>query len=299
MKRSIFHTLVSLTFTVAMFAQDPQPSQDGWRKFGEAQEPASHGPQQSSASIAPSQLTLPAGTFITVRVNDALSSDRNQPGDAFTATLSQPLVAQGYVVALRGQTVGGRIADVQQAGRFKGTSRLGLELTDLSLADGQQMPVRTELIQYTGGTSTRRDATALAAATGIGAAIGAGVGGGFGAGVGALAGAAASTVGVLVTRGRPTLVYPEDTLVFRIMEPATISTDAAQQAFQIVRQEDYEPGLQSRPSIRPVPPPYYYGYGPARPYYYDPYFYGPSLFIYSHPGFGFGHGSHGGFHGGH
>ncbi len=283
-----------------MFAQTPQPSQEGWRKFREAQDPAPRDLQQSSASTAPSQLMLPAGTFITVRVNDLLSSDRNQPGDAFTAILSQPLVAQGYVVARRGQLIGGRIADAQKAGRVKGTSRLALELTDLGLADGQQMPVRTELIQYTGGASAGRDATAVAATTGIGAAIGAAAGGGFGAGVGALAGAAASSVGVLVTRGRATVVYPEDTLVFRTMAPVTISTDAAQQAFQMVRQQDYEPGLQSRPSVRPVPPPpYYYGYGPARPYHYDPYFYGPSLFIYSHPGFGFGHGSHGVFHGGH
>lgn len=298
MKRGVFHTLVWLTFAVAMFAQEPQPRQGGLGRFGEYQDPGPQYPPQSSALIAPSQLTLPAGTFITVRANDTLSSNRNQPGDAFTATLSQPLIAQGYVIARRGETIGGRVADAQKAGRIKGTSRLGLELTDLSLVDGQQMPVRTELIQYAGGTSVGRDATAVATTTGIGAAIGAAADGGFGAGVGALAGAAASTIGVLVTRGRTTVVYPEDTLIFRTMVPVTISTDAAQQAFRMVRQEDYEPTLQRRAAVRRAPPPpYYNGYGRPWPYSYDPYFYGPSLFIYSHPGIGLGHGFHGGFHG--
>jgi len=293
-----FRTLLGLAFAAAMFAQEPQPSQGGWPRFGESQDPAPPDPLQSAASVAPSQLMLPAGTFITVRPNDTLSSDHNQPGDAFTATLSQPLIARGYVIALRGQTIGGRIVDAQKAGRVKGTSRLGLELTDLSLVDGQQMPVRTELIQYTGGTSAGRDATAVAATTGIGAAVGAAANGGFGSGVGALAGAAASTIGVLVTRGRTTVVYPEATLTFRTTGPITISTDGAQQAFRIVRQEDYEPIPLRRAVVRLAqPPPYYYGYGRPWPHYYDPYSYGPNLFIYSHPGIGFGHSFHGGFHG--
>ena len=35
---------------------------------------------------------MPAGTWITVRVNQPISSDHNQQGDPFTATLAQPLV---------------------------------------------------------------------------------------------------------------------------------------------------------------------------------------------------------------
>src|SRR5438045_2355712 len=40
----------------------------------------------------PSRLTVRPGTYLTVRVNQWLSSDRNQQGDAFTATLQQPLI---------------------------------------------------------------------------------------------------------------------------------------------------------------------------------------------------------------
>ncbi|MBI4460078.1 MAG: hypothetical protein HY648_08480 [Acidobacteria bacterium] len=239
-----------------------------------------------------SQLTLPAGAWITVRVNQPLSSDQNQPGDAFTGTLAQPLVVNGLVVARRGQTIGGRIAEALKAGRAKGTSRLGLELTEISIVDGQQLPVLTQLIEFQGGTSVGQDATAIATAAGIGAAIGAAADGGFGAGMGAIAGAAASTIGVLVTRGKPTVIYPESLLTFRTLAPLAIYTEQSEQAFQPVSQQDYEPQRLERRAARPVlaPRPYssgtiYYG-GPrvfihSRPRFFSSY--GSSVFVYSSP----------------
>jgi hypothetical protein len=223
-------------------------------------------------------------------VNEPLSSDHSRPGDIFTATLAQPLVADGFVIARRGQTIAGRVAEAQKAGRVKGTSRLGLELTEISLVDGQLLPVRTQLIDYAGGASLGRDATAVATTTGVGAAIGAAAEGGFGAGVGALAGAAASTIGVLVTRGRATLVHLEATVTFRTFEPVTISTERAGHAFQQVRQEDYEPRQLQRRVVSPptlYPPPFYYSsfYWP-----YSPFFYGPTFFVYSRPVFFHGRG---------
>jgi hypothetical protein len=203
-------------------------------------------PAGQSPGDPPSQLTLPAGTWVSVRVDQILSSDRNLPGDVFSVTLAQPLVANGFVVARRGQTMSGRVAEAVKAGRVKGTSRLGLELTDVTLADGQVLPVRTQLVQYSGGTSQGRDATAIGTATGIGAAIGAAANGGVGAGVGAAAGAAASTIGVLLTRGRPTEVYPEEMLTFRTLEPLTIATERSSLAFVPVRQEDYASETQCR-----------------------------------------------------
>src|SRR6266851_3509025 len=55
----------------------------------------------------PSRLNIRPGTYVTVRINQWLSSDRNQQGDAFFASLATPLVVDGVVVAQRGQTVAG------------------------------------------------------------------------------------------------------------------------------------------------------------------------------------------------
>jgi hypothetical protein len=239
----------------------------------------------------PSQLTINPGTFVAVRVNEPLSSDRNQPGDAFSATLARPVVVDGVVVAERGQVVGGRVVETEKAGRVKGVSRLGVELTDLSVADGRQVHIRTQLISRSGPTSQGRDAAAVAGTTGMGAAIGAAADWGRGAAIGAGVGAAAGAIGVLLTRGRETVIYPESVLTFRVEEPVTISTERAPQAFRYVERDDYDRPNELQPRPAPVragcgpygcpPPPYYYYGAPGYPYFYGSGFafnYGPRFY---------------------
>lgn len=268
---------------------------------------------QASAAPAeqmaiPPQLTIKAGTFVTVRVNQPLSSDRNQQGDAFSATLARPLVVDGVVVAEHGQVVAGRVVETEKAGRVRGVSRLAVELTELSLVDGQQFPIKTQLINRAGPTSTGRDAGAIAATTATGAAVGAAADWGRGAAIGAGVGAAAGTIGVLLTRGHETVIDPESVLTFRIESPVTFSTERASQVFRYVEREDYDRpnGLQTRPRVVRTgcgpygcpPPSLYY----AAPFYYGPGYYGPGLGLYSGPGFYygsgfyFGRGFHRGFH---
>jgi hypothetical protein len=235
-----------------------------------------------------------------------LSSDKNQAGDGFSATLTRPLVVDGVVVAQRGQIVGGRVAEAQKAGRVTGVSRLAVQLSDLTLVDGQQVPIETELTHLTGPTSKARDAGAIAGTTAVGAGVGAAAGWGVGAAIGAGAGAIVGTVGVLVTRGRPTVIYPESLLTFRLSEPITISTDRAPQAFQYVATNEY-----NRPSGAQGPPPPSgwtckgYGYGwplpvaTPPPYYYYPYYpyypypWGVSVGLGWGPGFFYGRGFYG------
>lgn len=206
----------------------------------------------------------------------------------FSATLASPVVVDGVVVAQRGQMVAGRVVEVQKAGRVEGVSRLGIELTELTLADGQQVPLRTQLIGRSGPTSEGRDAAAIGATTATGAAIGAAAGWGTGAAIGAGAGAAAGVIGVLLTRGHPTVIYPESVLTFRIESPVTISTDHAPQAFRYVTPDDYQQQqyaqAQPAPYARPAPPApayYYRYYGPA----WYPYYWGPSFAFFYGPGF--------------
>jgi hypothetical protein len=237
-------------------------------------------------------LTIAPGTYITIRTSQVLSSDHNQQGDPFTATLVKPVVVDGIIVADRGQVIQGRVSEAQKAGRTEGTSRLGLELTDITLVDGHQAPIRTQLVSRNGSTSVGRDAAAIGTTTALGAMIGAAAGWGRGAAIGAGAGAAAGIAGVMLTRGNPTVVYPEQVLTFQLDTPVTVSTEHAPQAFRDVGPGDYQqPNDEPRMQRRPPPPAYYGpGYGPGYygyPYGY-PYYYGPSI------GFSFGYGR---FHG--
>ena len=191
-------------------------------------------------TLPPASLTIPAGTVLSVRINEFLSSDSNQVGDRVTATLQQPVVVNGYVVARRGQMLVGQVEAAQKAGRVKGTSQLGIELTDLTIADGQSRPILTELWKGSGGTSHGADAATIGGTTALGAAIGSIADWGRGAAIGAGAGAAAGIGAVLLTRGRPTVIPPETWLTFRLKEPVTVDTTQSARAFLPVSQYDYD-----------------------------------------------------------
>jgi len=285
------------------FAQRPNYAQyPNYSSQGPA--PQGQGPQALPPQPpVPAQLTIKTGTFVTVRVNQFLSSDRSHPGDAFTATLVRPIVVDGVIVAQRGQTIGGVVKEAQKAGRVEGVSRLGVQLTDLTLVDGQQVPIQSQLITRNGDTSVGRDVAGVGVTTATGAAIGAAVNGGVGAGVGAGAGLIVGTIGVLLTRGRPTYITPESVLTFRVEAPITIATDRAPYAFRYVDPNEYDrPNNNGGPQVgyRPPPAPYYgYGYPYAYGYPYYPYPYWGGIGFGFYPGFYYGRGFYGrGFYGG-
>jgi hypothetical protein len=282
MHKKIFTTALTLAFLAApAFAQDRPTVEQVQKQLADGA--AAPADQQADMQPIPSRLTIKAGTYVTVRLNEILSSDRSMVGDAFTATLTKPIVVDGVVVAQGGQNVTGRVTEAKKAGRVSGTSRLGVQLIELPVVDGQQLPIQSELLTRNGTTSTGRDAGAVAATTGVGAAIGAGVNGGVGAGVGAGAGLVVGLAGVLLTRGNPTVIFPETMLTFRVNQDVTVSTDHSAQAFRYVQPADYE---QAAPALvrRPMPPRPAYGYAPGYypygyPYYGGYPYWGPGIYF--------------------
>jgi hypothetical protein len=156
-------------------------------------------------------------------LGQSISSDRETSGDAFTATLTEPLVVDGYVIAERGARVEGRVLDSSRGGRVKGVANLSIHLTRFTTADGQKIDIQTDVFEKQATSSTRNDAAKVGAATAIGAAIGAIAGGGKGAAIGAGVGGAAGTGGVLATRGKPVELPVETKISFRLSTPVTIT----------------------------------------------------------------------------
>jgi hypothetical protein len=263
----------------------PPPQNRGYRTRPPQSSYSNQQPPRPTAPL-PAALTIPAGTVLSVRMNEFVSSDKNQIGDRVTATLERPIVVNGWVVARRGQTVSGQVTAAVKAGRIKGTSQLGLELTDLTIVDGSSAPILTEIWKGSGGTTHGADAAAIGGTTALGAAIGSVADWGRGAAIGAGAGAAAGIGAVLLTRGRPTEILPETPLTFRLVDPVTVDTTKSAQAFAPVTQQDYDGERSERRGRRyagyggyPPPPPYgpYYAY-PA---------YGYPVYAYPYPYVGF------------
>jgi hypothetical protein len=163
-------------------------------------------------------MTLP------VRLGESLSSEHNQAGDTFTATLDAPLAAGGFVIAEKGARVEGRVVEAQKSGHAKGKAALALELTKLNTSDGQHVEIKTQTVRKQGTSMATGDQVGIvAAAAGIGAIIGAMAGGGKGAAIGAGAGGAAGGGGVVATRDKAVSLPTESKLSFQLSAPVTIT----------------------------------------------------------------------------
>jgi len=171
----------------------------------------------------PRTVTMNAGTLISVRLAETLTTEKLNAGDAFSATIDRPLVVDGLAIAERGARVEGRVIEAVRAGRVKGVSSLSIHLTRLHTSDGQTVQIATDPFRKQGETSKAEDAKKVGIGAGIGAVIGAIAGGGKGAAIGAGVGGAAGGGAVAATRGEEVVLPVETRLDFRISSPVTLT----------------------------------------------------------------------------
>ena len=167
------------------------------------------------------RVTLPAGTRILIRTNESVNSKNHKTGSRFTASLETSLKANGMVVASRGTTIYGRLASAKSAGRFKGSSQLTLELTDIVI-NGTPYPLVTSTVEMKGSGEGKKTARKVVGGTGLGALIGGIAGGGKGAAIGAVAGAATGTAIAGSKKGEQVGVPSESLLEFRLAQQASL-----------------------------------------------------------------------------
>ena len=170
-------------------------------------------------------VTLPAGTTITVRTTNTLSSSTVKAGESFAATLEDPIVDGTWVIAPQGANVRGVIAHSDAGGKVKGRAGLGIRLISIQAADGHNLEVATTTYSVAAQSTKKKDAKRIGIASGVGAAVGAIVGGGKGAAIGAGAGAGAGTAGVLTTRGGAAVIGSESVITFQLSDPVTVSAN--------------------------------------------------------------------------
>jgi hypothetical protein len=171
----------------------------------------------------PETVTIPAGTVIKARLNQSLSSELNENGDAFSATLEEPIIVNGFVIAEKGSRLDGRVVDAVRAGRVKGVAKLSIRLLTLHTSDRQKVAIFTDEHVNEGKKSVGRDTARVAIGAGIGAAMGAIFGGGAGAAIGAATGAGAGAGSVLLSRGQAAELAVETRIPFRLRDDVTIT----------------------------------------------------------------------------
>lgn len=170
-------------------------------------------PAAAPKPAARSAVTIPAGTVLTVRMMDSVSS-QDAAGAIFTTKLETNVTANGVVVMPAGTLVYGKVTSSTQERLILGRSSLEIQLHEISLR-GAPLPISTGNFKEVAPTSGAGQAARGAVA---GAAVGGLIDGNDGAQKGAAIGAA---VGVL-QRGKTMTITPGTVLQFGLTTPLTV-----------------------------------------------------------------------------
>jgi hypothetical protein len=173
----------------------------------------------------PEPLVVPAGSSLTVTVDQALSSKNSQTGQAFLATLAQPVTVKGKVAIQKGSRVTGKVITAKEKGKIKGEGQLALALTSITIR-GQNYTIQTGALDSTVKGKGKRTAATTGGGAAGGALIGGLAGGGKGAGIGALVGAAGGFVAGALTGNKQIEIPAESALTFTLSKSLTLPSRA-------------------------------------------------------------------------
>lgn len=176
---------------------------------------------------AVSNVYVPNGLKMTLRLDSTLNTKTNQRGDQFKATVLAPQEFEGASVL-------GHIAQLNRSGRVTGKTELSLAFDTITLRDGRTGPLRGEVTEVIAGDAVKsvdeegniesanktKDTTIRSGGgAALGAIIGAIAGGGKGAAIGALIGAGVGAGSVYVQGNKDLLLEPGAEMVMETAGP--------------------------------------------------------------------------------
>ena len=176
----------------------------------------------SYAATSTAPVVIPAGKVLTVTLDQTVNSKVANNGDAFAASLAEPVTVDANVVLPAGTKVSGTVVQAQSAGKFNGHALLQLTLDSIRL-NGTRYSIQTSEFEDVGKGRGKRTAVGAGGGAAFGLIVGALAGGGKGAAIGALAGGGAGAAGAGFT-GKKDIVLPAETrLHFKLAQPVSIA----------------------------------------------------------------------------
>jgi BON domain len=178
-------------------------------------------PAPTPAPPPPQPIVVPAGTSLTVTVDQALSSKTSQAGQTFLATLARPVTIDGKTAIPKGSSVTGTVITAKEKGKIKGEGQLAVALNGITIR-GKNYDIQTGTLDSTVKGKGKRTAVTTGGGAAGGALIGGLAGGGKGAGIGALVGAAGGLVGGAFTGNKQIEIPAESPLTFTLSKSLTL-----------------------------------------------------------------------------
>ena len=171
------------------------------------------------------ELEVPSTSVIGLRIETPLSTETAHLEDRVEARVIRDLTVDGRTAIPAGTRALGAVTMVERGGKVKERARLGVRFHTLVLADGAQLPIRTDTIIREGESPAGDSARKIGGAAVGGAILGALMGGKKGAIVGSTAGAAGGTA-VVMAGDRNAATLPAGSVVtVRLSSPVSVEVE--------------------------------------------------------------------------
>ncbi len=192
------------------------------------------------AAAAETNMSLPAGTAVRIKLENTLATFSSKQGDTFSGRVTEAVALAGKTIIPIGTTVQGTVGRVAEPRRVEGRPTIALFPHTVILPDGTRYNLNATVVdtslrngtdvneegEFKGRARDRGDNVELAAGTAGGGVLGALAGGGKGFLVGAAIGAGATTIHWL-TKHHSAVLPAGTELVMELSRPMVMSSAAA------------------------------------------------------------------------
>jgi hypothetical protein len=171
------------------------------------------------------EVVIPSASVIGLQIETPVSSERARVEDRVEARVLRDVIVDGRTAVPAGTRAIGAVTVVDLGGKVKERARLGVRFHTLMLADGTELPIKTDAILREGDSPTGESARKIGGAAVGGAILGAIIGGKKGAIVGGATGAAGGSA-VVMAGDRNAATLPVGAVVtVRLAAPVTVEVE--------------------------------------------------------------------------
>jgi len=170
-------------------------------------------------------LVVEADSVIGLQLEETVNSEEARVEDRVDARVTRDVRVGDRLAIPAGSEVIGSVTLVERGGRVKERARLGVRFHTLVLADGTELPIRTETIYRDGDAQGGESAAKIGGAAIGGAILGAILGGKKGAIIGGSTGAAGGTAAVMAGSRSIAELQAGSSVTVRLSDPVAVSVE--------------------------------------------------------------------------
>jgi len=168
------------------------------------------------------EVTIPAGTSLSVTLLSSVASNTSKVEDPITGSIAKAVTISGVTALPVGTQMLGTVTEASESGRIKGKASVAFRF-DRLVVNGETVRVQTANVQNEAAADTKSDVKKGGVGAGVGAIVGGVIGGGKGAAVGAVTGGTAT---VLATKGKEVEIPSGTVVSVLVQDPITVRVAA-------------------------------------------------------------------------